>query len=383
MKGSYIVGVGDTPVGKLPDSSTMQLHAEATTKALADTGLRKEDIDGVLTAYSVVEPHLMLSSVFCEYYGLSPKYTASLQLGGATGCTLIMHAQALIESGQCETVLIVTGDNRLTGLSRDGAVQALAGVGHPNYEYPYGITIPALYGLVATKYMDYYHVQPEHLAQISVTMREHASLHPFAHKREPITVEDVLNSKLISTPLHLLDCCLVSDGGGAVIVTSKEVARNLKKEPVKIMGSGQGHTHEHISQAPSLLEFGCKQSSQLAFQKAGVSIDDIDVAEIYDSFTITLLIELESIGFFEKGEAGSQIANGAIGLQGKLPLNTHGGLLSYGHSGAAGGLWHAIEAVKQLRGEGRERQVQNANLAFVHGDGGILSAHCSLILGKD
>src|SRR5690606_18903890 len=312
MKNSYIVGVGDTPVGKLDGSSTMQLHAEAATTALEDAGLKKEDIDGVLTAYSLVEPHLMLSSVFCEYYGLSPKFTASIQLGGATGSALIMHAAALVESGQCETVLIVTGDNRLTGLSRDGAVQALASVGHPTYENPYGIMIPALYGLVATKYMDYYNVTSEELAHIAVTMRKHASLHPNAHKRELITVEDVLNSKMISTPLRLLDCCLVSDGGGAVIVTSKKVAQYTNKKSVAVLGAGQGHTHEHIIEAPTLLEFGCKQSSQLAFQQSGVTVEDIDVAEIYDSFTITLLIELESIGFFEKGQAGSEIAKGAI-----------------------------------------------------------------------
>ncbi len=383
MKSSYIVGVGDTPVGKLQGASTMQLHAEASTKALEDAGLKKEEIDGVLTAYSLVEPHLMLSSVFCEYYGISPKYTAAVQLGGATGCALVMHAQALIESGQCETVLIVTGDNRLTGLTRDGAVQALSGVGHPAYEAPYGITVPSLYALVATNYMDYYNVSSETLAQIAVTMRNHAALHPNAHKKEPITVEEVLNSKMISSPLHMLDCCLVSDGGGAIIVASKEVARNLQKRPVKVMGVGQGHTHEHISQAPSLTDFGCKQSSKLAFEQAGVSIGDIDVAEIYDSFTITLLIELESIGFFEKGGAGYHIANGEIGLSGRIPLNTHGGLLSYGHSGAAGGLWHAIEAVKQLRGEAHGRQVPFAKTAFVHGDGGILSAHCSLVLGNE
>jgi acetyl-CoA acetyltransferase len=224
-------------------------------------------------------------------------------------------------------------------------------------------------------------VTSEQLAAIAVEHRRHAGRHPKAHKREPITVEQVLSSKMIADPLHMLDCCLISDGGAALVVSSRAAARDTRGKAIEILGAGQGHTHEHIVAAPSLVDFGCKNSSATAFARAGVRASDIDVAQIYDSFTITLAVELESIGFFERGQAGIAAAAGELGLGGKLPCNTHGGLMSYAHSGAAGGMFHAVEAVHQLRGTADARQVQDAKLAFVHGDGGILSAHCSLVLG--
>jgi acetyl-CoA acetyltransferase len=261
-------------------------------------------------------------------------------------------------------------------------VAALSEVGHPQFERPYGISVPASYALVARRYMHEYGVTGEQLAAIAVEHRRHAGLHPNAHKRDPITIDDVMRSRPISTPLRMLDCCLISDGAAAVVVSAVEAAGDARKPAVGILGAGQGHTHEHIVAAPSLTDFGCKQSSRIAFERAGVKPADVDVAQIYDSFTITLLVELESIGFFGRGEAGPAALSGALGLAGSLPCNTHGGLLSYGHSGAAGGMFHVVEAVRQLRGEGEARQVPDARLAFVHGDGGILSAHCSLVLGR-
>jgi acetyl-CoA acetyltransferase len=186
---------------------------------------------------------------------------------------------------------------------------------------------------------------------------------------------------MIAAPLKLLDCCLVSDGAAAVVVSGARHSRDGQAR-VAILGGGQGHTHEHISAAPSLIHFGCEASARQAFARAGVMPSDIDVAEIYDSFTITLAVELESMGFFGRGEAGRAAASGELGPGGRLPCNTHGGLLSYGHSGAAGGMFHVVEAVHQLRGAAGPRQVDGAELAFVHGDGGILSAHCSLVLGR-
>lgn len=378
---AYITGAHDTAVGELPGSSCMGLHAEAALGAVADAGLQLSDIDGVLCAYSFTEPHLMLASVFCEYLGIHPGYCAAIQAGGASACIMIMQAAALVASGQCNHVLVVTGDNRLTGMSRDGAVAALAEVGHQQFERPFGISVPASYALVARRYMHEYGVTGEHLAAIAVEHRRHAARHPKAHKREPLSIEQVMASREIASPLRLFDCCLVSDGGAAVVVSSKAGAAGTRGKPVEILGAGQGHTHEHIVAAPSLTDFGCKASSAAAFARAGVKVSDIDVAQIYDSFTITLLVELESIGFFERGEAGPAALRGELGLGGRLPCNTHGGLLSYGHSGAAGGMFHAVEAVHQLRGRADARQVDNAKLAFVHGDGGILSAHCSLVFG--
>lgn len=378
---AFITGASDTSVGELPGSSCMGLHAEAAFGAIADAGLEPGDIDGVLCAYSFTEPHLMLGSVFCEYTGIHPGFCTAVQAGGASACIMIMQAAALVASGQCRHVLVVTGDNRLTGLSRDGAVAALAEVGHPQFERPFGISVPASYALVAQRYMHEYGATPEHLAAIAVEHRRHAGRHPKAHKREPISIDDVLNSREISTPLRLLDCCLISDGGAALVISSRAASAASSKRSVEILGAGQGHTHEHIVAAPSLTDFGCKASSARAFAAAGVRPADIDVAQIYDSFTITLLVELESIGFFERGQAGPAAMQGQLGLGGALPCNTHGGLLSYGHSGAAGGMFHAVEAVHQLRGQADQRQVDGARLAFVHGDGGILSAHCSLVLG--
>jgi acetyl-CoA acetyltransferase len=381
LRKAVITGAADTPVGRLPEHNCMSMQAAAARAAIADAGLTPEDIDGVLAGFSFTQPHLMLASVFCEYMGLRPGFTTAVQAGGATACTAIMLAAALVQAGQCRHVLVVTGDNRLTGLPPGGAAAMLALVGHPELEQPYGISVPACYALVARRYMHDYGVTEEQLAAIAVTQRAHAGLHPHAHMREPITVADVMASRPIAEPLRLLDCCLVSDGAAAVVVSDSDSAPD-RPAAIAILGVGQGHTHEHIFAAPSLTDFGCAASARQAFARAGIEPSHIDVAEIYDSFTITLTVELESMGFFHKGEAGPAAAAGALSLKGALPCNTHGGLLSYGHSGAAGGMFHAVEAVHQLRGRAGPRQVEDAEFAFVHGDGGILSAHCSLVLGR-
>ena len=336
----------------------------------------------MLCAYSLAEPHPMLASAFCEHAGLTPAFSAVVQAGGASAATMVVQAAALVLSGQCRHVLAITGDNRVSGMSRDQAVAALAGFGHPEFERPFGLAIYAAYALVAQRYMHEYGTTPEDLAALAVTHRRHAGRHPKAHKRDPITLDDVTSSRMIASPLRLLDCCLVSDGAAAVVVSAPDAAADCAKPPVAILGAGQGHTHEHIVAAPSLTAFGCRDSAARAFAQAGLTPGDVDVAAIYDSFTITLLVELESMGFFDKGEAGKAAADGALDLGGRLPCNTHGGLLSFGHSGAAGGMFHLVEALAQLRGEADGRQVPDARVGFVHGDGGILSAHCSLVLGR-
>ncbi len=382
MPSPVITGAADTEVGKLEGSTSLGLQAQAAMAAMEDAGLSLAEIDGVLCAYSFTEPHLMLSSVVSEFLGIAPSYSVAVQAGGATACAQLVHAAALVESGRCRHVLVVCGDNRLTGMTRDRAVAALSEVGHAQFERPYGISVPSAYALVARRYMHEYGVTLEHLAGVAVAHRKNAMRHPKAQMREPITLEDVARSRPISTPLRLLDCCLISDGGAAVVVSAADAARDTRKPGIAILGTGQMNTHEHIVAAPSFTDFGCKQSSAQAFGRAGIKAADIDVAEIYDSFTITLLAELESIGFFGRGEAGPAILSGALDLDGKLPCNTHGGLLSYAHSGAAGGMFHVVEAVRQLRGEAAGRQVANARLGFVHGDGGILSVHFSLVLGR-
>ena len=383
MKKAVITGVASTKVGDLEGNTCLGLHTEAAMVATYDAGISLSDIDGVLCAYSLVEPQVMLSSAFCEYVGLQPRYSTTISMGGVTGAMMVMHAAMLVESGHCRHVLVATGDNRLSGLRGTGVATISATGTSAQHEYIYGLSVPAAYALVARRYMHEYGLTPEHLAAFAVTQRGYAARHPLAHYKKPITLADVMASRPIATPLRLLDCCPMSDGGAAVIVSAADAARDTAKPRVSVLGAGQGHTHEHLIAAPSLTEFGCKHSAAEAFGRAGVTASDIDVAEIYDSFTITLAVELESMGFFEKGEAGPAALAGELETGGRLPCNTHGGLLSYGHSGAAGGLFHFVEAVEQLRGQSGDRQVAGAELALVHGDGGILSGHCSIVLGRN
>jgi acetyl-CoA acetyltransferase len=378
-----IVGVGESDIGKVPTMSGLGLNAQAAKRALEDSGLPLSEIDGVLTAYSFTEPYFMLGSVLCEYLGLKPRFNASLVVGGATPAVMLKHAAEAIVSGQCNTVLVCAGENRATGQSRDQAVAALMAVGHPYYEKPYGPSIPSFYAMIARRHMEEFGTTEEQMASVAVTTRHHASLHPNAHMRKPLTMEEVLGSKPIADPLKMLDCCLLSDAGGAFIVTSAERARDLPSKPVYVAGVGEFHTHEHIMCAPSLTEFGATESGQAAYRMAGLGPEDIDVAQLYDCFSIVPIIELEELGFCKRGEGGAFYAGGHARLGGRLPVNTHGGMLSHAHAGAAGGLFGIVEAVRQLRGGQGDRQVPGAEVALVHNEGGILSSHCTLILTKD
>ncbi|HUF21296.1 MAG TPA: thiolase family protein [Burkholderiales bacterium] len=373
---SWIAGVGLTPFGKHPGRLTLDLMSDAASAALADAQIGRGDVDGLICGYSTTLPHLMLSTLFAEHYGLRPKYAHAIQLGGATGFAMAMAAHLLIEAGAAKRILVVAGENRLTGQSRDSAVQTLAQVGHGVYEVPLGATIPAYYGLVASRYMDEYGSSEADFAQLAVLMRAHASRHPGAQFREPVTAEQVLASKPIASPLKLLDCCPVSDGGAAFVV-SREPSNAHR---VRIRGAAQAHTHQHVSAAPSLTAFGAKESSTKALEQAGVHLDDVGYAAIYDSFTITLTILLEEIGLAPRGQAGHIAREGHFSTGGKLPLNTHGGLLSYGHCGVGGAMAHLVETHLQLTGRAGERQAGAPRLALLHGDGGVLSSHVSLVL---
>jgi len=373
---SYISGVGLTPFGKLPGRTTLDLMSAAAEAALADAHLERKDVDGLLCGYSTTFPHLMLSTVFVEHFGLRPTYAHSIQVGGATGFAMVMLAHHLVESGAARNVLVVAGENRLTGQTRDAAVQTLAQVGHPVYEVPLGATIPAYYALVASRYMHEHGTSEADLAELAVLMRRHALMHPGAQFREAISAQDVLASKPIASPLKLLDCCPVSDGGAAFVVTHDPTSDSR----VRIIGTGQAHTHQHVSAAPSLTEFGAKPSVERARGAAGIALDNVRYAAIYDSFTITLTILLEEIGLAPRGQAGQRAREGYFNFDGPLPLNTHGGLLSYGHCGCGGAMAHLVETHHQMTGRAGPRQVKDASLALLHGDGGVLSSHVSLVL---
>ena len=373
---SWITGAGLTRFGRIADRGTLDLMSEAAESALTDAGLRRGDIDGLVTGYSTTLPHLMLSTMFAEHFGLSPHYAHGVQLGGATGFAMVMLANELVEAGVVRNVLVVAGENRLTGQSRDAAIQTLAQVGHPRYEVPLGATVPAYYALVASRYMHETATTAEGLAELAVMLRRHAVLHPGAQFREPITVADVLASKPIAAPLRILDCCPVSDGGAAVIVSRERTG----EAGVRIVGCGQAHTHQHVSAAASLTTYGTAESARRAGFGERVTAADLRYAAIYDSFTITLAILLEELGLAPRGGAGWLARDGHFDVGGRMPLNTHGGLLSYGHCGVGGAMAHLVETYIQMTGRAGPRQVADASVALLHGDGGVLSSHVSLLL---
>jgi acetyl-CoA acetyltransferase len=275
-------------------------------------------------------------------------------------------------------VLVVGGENRLTGQSRDASIVALAQVGHPDYEVPLGPTIPAYYGLVASRYMHEYGVTQEDLAEFAVLMRAHALTHPGAQFHEPITVADVMASKPVALPLKLLDCCPVSDGGAAFIVSRERTAET----GVRIAGCAQAHTHQHVTAAPALSELGAEIAIARAKAACGIDISDVRYAAIYDSFTITLAMLLEDLGLAGRGEAATRVRAGHFSRDGAMPLNTHGGLLSYGHCGVGGAMAHLVETHLQMTGRAGNRQVRDASIALLHGDGGVLSSHVSMFLER-
>ncbi len=372
----FIKGVGATSFGRLTGSTTLGLMSSAVDLALTDAGLGRDDIDGLIVGYSTTMPHLMLADVFAEHYGLRPQHAHAAQAGGATGATMLVLARHLANTADLGNVLVVGGENRLSGQSRSSTVHTLAGVGHPTLEVPSGATVPAYYGLVAARYLHETGCSERDLAELAVLMRRNAAHHPGAHLREPVSVAEVLESRPVASPLKLLDCCPISDGAAAFVVSR---AANSSR-CVAITGWGEAHTHQHLSCAPDDVAEGAREAARLALSRARRTSADVGYLGIYDSFTATLAMLLEATGFAEIGRAGRGAAAGRFSQDGRYPLNTHGGLLSYGHSGVAGGMVFVVEAVTQLRGEAGARQAPSPRVAFIHAEGGVLSAHVSLVL---
>jgi acetyl-CoA acetyltransferase len=375
---SFITGVGLTAFGKHEGSSTLDLMSVAAEQAIVDAGLKREEIDGLVCGYATTMPHIMLATVFAEHFGIRPTYCHAVQVGGATGMAMTMLAHCIVDGGVARNVLVVGGENRLTGQSRDASVQALAQVGHPAYEVPLGPTIPAYYGLVASRYMHEYGVTEEDLAEFAVLMREHAATHPGAQFHERISVADIMASKPVASPLKLLDCCPVSDGGAAFVVSRERTGA----VGVKVRGCAQAHTHQHVTAAPALSEFGAEIAIARARANSGLAIADVRYAAVYDSFTITLAMLLEDLGLAARGEAAARVRAGYFGRDGAVPLNTHGGLMSYGHCGVGGAMAHMVETQLQMTGRAGNRQVKDASIALLHGDGGVLSSHVSMFLER-
>jgi acetyl-CoA acetyltransferase len=369
-----IAGVYEHPTRWAPDKTDWQIMGECAKGALDDAGLALSDVDGLFAAGMGMG--MMGVVQLSEYLDVKPSYIDGTNIGGSSFVAHVNHAAAAIHAGMCEVALILYGSTAASNAMAIGTGMGGA-TRDPNAAFtsPYGMTTVGSYALVAQRHMHQYGTKSEQLAEIAVAMRKHAGLNPNAKMRKPISVDDVMASRVISSPLHLLDCCIISDGGGAVVVTSAERARDLAKRPVLVQGCGEAVCHQEVG-SPDLMTIAAKQSGENAFRMAGVSQDDIDLCTIYDSFTITLLLTLENLGFCKPGEGGSFVEGGRIQLGGALPVNPDGGGMSSNHPGMRG-IFLVIEAARQLRGECGERQVEGAELALAHGTGGTLGVQHS------
>ena len=377
-----VAGVYEHPTRWAPDKTPQQIMAECARGALDDCGLGLEDVDGLLSAG--MTGGIMGVVNLAEYLNLKPSFTDGTNIGGSSFVAHVGHAAAAIQAGLCEVALILYGSTAASNAMAIGT--GMGGGADPDAAFvnPYGFTTVGGYALAARRHMHEYGTTSEQLAEIAVTMRRHAGLNPNAKMRKPISVQDVLESRVISDPLHLLDCCIISDGGGALVVTSAERARDLRKKPGIVRGYGEALWHKELGN-PDLLTIAARDSGERAFRMAGTTRDAIDLAMIYDSYTYTVLATLENLGFCKPGEGGAFVEGGRIGLEGALPLNPDGGGLSSNHPGMRG-IFLVIEAVKQLRGECEERQVAGVELALAHGTGGVMAGFHSgatLILSRD
>jgi acetyl-CoA acetyltransferase len=389
---SAIVGVADdaSPTGVL-DLYGRQLEVAMIRAALDDAGLTIADVDGLCYAGQG-----MGSVGFAEFLGIHPRFTDSTLTGGSSYEVYVEHAASAINAGVCDVVLCVyastpAGDRARAKARRGGGGggggRGRGGMMGPSpqteWELPHGLRQPmGSYALAASRHMAMYGTTSEQLAQIAVTTRAWAGLNPKARYQDPITVDDVLSSKMISSPLHLLDCCLVTDGAGAFVMTSAERARTLPKPPVYVLGAATCHDHSMISQMPDLATTAGAVSGPAAFAQAGVKPGDVNVLMGYDSFTITQLLHFEDLGFCAKGEGGPFVESTNTGPGGTLPTNTNGGGLSYTHPGMYG-MFLLVEAVRQLRGEADARQVPGCEIAVAHGSGGVLSCMSTTVLGTE
>jgi acetyl-CoA acetyltransferase len=378
----FIAGVAETALGEVPDKTAYSMVATAAREALAEAGLTLRDVDGLFTCYMGDEGTVQLG----EYLGIQPRYADSTDVGGASFEAHVHHALLALDAGRCDVALVLYASRQRTLRSRNPVPSPRLG-GEPDltqqFEAPAGLPMPiGHYAMVAARHMFEFGTTSEQLAEIAVAARAWARLNPKAWSRDPLTVADVLASRLIAEPLHRHDCCLVTDGGGALVLTRADRARDAAKTPLRVIGAGESSTHWNYSQWGDMTVSAGAVSGREAFAMAGVTPADVDVLEPYDSFTITVLMALEDLGFCAKGEGGSFVEDGRLRPGGSLPAMTSGGGLSYCHPGALG-LLLLVEAVRQLRGEAGERQVPDARIAVAHGVGGLLSTAGTVVLARD
>jgi acetyl-CoA acetyltransferase len=369
-----IVGVAESDLGQVADGmSVFDLMAQGTRRALDDCGLSLKDIDGLFCA--TAQSRLSVLGL-AEYLGIDPKFIGSTIVGGSSFEFHVAHAMSAIALGLCNVALIAYGSTQRTIGRKQASVREI----NP-YETPFKPFLPSsAYALAASRHMHQFGTTREQLAAVAVAARQGALLNPKAWEKKPLSIADVLSSRMVSYPFTVRDCCLVTDGGGAIIVTSAERARSLKKRPAYVLGCGHSVTHANITSMPDLTVTGALASGKAAYAMAGLTPTDIDAVELYDAFTINTILFLEDLGFCEKGEGGAFVSDGRIAPNGSLAVNTNGGGLSYCHPGMYG-LLLLIEAVRQLRGECGARQVKDCEVAMAHGNGGVLSSQATVILG--
>ena len=369
------VGAAESDLGQVaPGTSPLDLMAQATIRALEDCGLALKDVDGLFVAATQVR---MGPLALAEYLGIKPKYFDGTQVGGSSFMSHVAHAQAAIQLGLCEVAVIAHGSTQRS-VSR---AQASPREYNP-YETPYRPILPiSAYAMVAARHMHQYGTTREHLAEVAVAARRWALMNPKAWENEPLTIEQVLGSRMVSDPFTVRDCCLVVDGGGAIVLTSAARARSLRKKPIYVLGVGEALSHASISNMPDFTVTAASESGPKAFGMAKLKPSDVSMVSLYDAFTITPILFLEDLGFCPKGEGGRFVANGNIAPGGKVAVNTSGGGLSYCHPGMYG-LLVMIEAIRQVRGECGERQVDGCDVALAHGNGGVLSSQCTVIFGS-
>ena len=370
-----IVGLGLTEFGTLPERSHLEVMAEAAHRALSDAGLTVKDVDGLFVS-NFASPFLALQSA--EYLGIDPAVLDSTNIGGSTFVSHVQAAAMALATGVCNVALIAYGS---TARSGGRAGQGRGPHGRTPYEDVYGPRNPiGSYAMAAARHMHEFGTTRDQLSSVAVSARAWAQKNPRAEMREPITVEDVANARMICAPFTVLDCCLVSDGGAAIVMVRSERAKDFPKPPVYLLGIGMAMTHDQIAQMPDLTVTAVAKAAPRAFEMAGISRDDIDVMEFYDAFTINTILFLEDLGFCAKGEGGALVESGAIAPGGRLPVNTNGGGLSCVHPGMYG-LFTVAEAVEQLRGEAEGRQIEGAEIALCNGNGGKLSSQVTAIFG--